>query len=151
MAGYFTNRGKKLLFDWSFRGVTLPTNFYVALVTDGSTPSADIDTLSQLTQIQTGNGYSDGGYQLTPNETDFDANTQNNTDDRAALQIKDIAWTASGGSIPSSGDSARYAVLTDDNVTVGSRQVIAIWDLTVDRAAANGEAINLINLEIRGA
>lgn len=149
MAGYFTNRGKFLLLGYVFRGTTLPTNLYVALVTDGSAPSADIDTLSQLTQIQTGNGYSDGGFQLTPNSTDFDSLTQNNTDDRAALQLKTVSWTASGGSIPSSGDSARYAVLTDDNVTVGSRQVFFIWDLSVDRAAANGEAINLNDLEVR--
>lgn len=148
MAG-FTNKGKYRLLGWAFRGDIIPTNFYVALVTSATAPDADINTLGDLTQIAIGNGYSDGGYQLTPNDTDFDTHTEDDTNDRGLVQIKDVVWTASGGSIPDSGDGARYAVLTDDNATVANREVLAYWDLTSDRTVSDGQTLTLQDCELR--
>lgn len=125
------------------------TNYYVALVTSATAPTADINTLSQLTEIAAGNGYTTGGFQLTPGTTDFDSITENDTDDRGEVQIKDVTWTASGGAIPGSGNGARYAVLTDDNGTVGSREVYAYWDLSSDRTVSSGQTLTLQNLELR--
>ena len=147
MAG-FTNRGKYLMLGYVFRGTTLPTNFYVALVTSAVVPAQDHNTLSQLTEIAAGNGYTTGGYQLTPGTTDFDVQTENDTSDLALVQIKDVIWTASGGSIPSSGGGARYAVLTDNNVTVGSRQIIAYWSLGSNRTVSSGQTLTLQNCEL---
>jgi hypothetical protein len=148
MAG-FTNKGKWHLFNTVFRNVAEKTNYYVALVTSAAAPTADTNTLSQLTEIAAGNGYTTGGFQLTPGSTDWDSITENDTDDRGETQIKDVAWTASGGSIPGSGSGARYAVLTDDNGTVGSREVYAFWDLTSDRTVSDGQPLTLQNLELR--
>lgn len=148
MAG-FTNKGKHHILDQLFRNATEVTNYYVALVTSATAPNADINTLSQLTEIAAGNGYTSGGFQLARNSTDFDSLTENDTNDRGEIQIKDVAWTASGGSIPASGNGARYAVLTDDNATVGSRIVIAFWDLSSDRVVSSGQTLTLQNLELR--
>lgn len=148
MAGW-TNKGVRRLLGWVFRGETLPTNFYVALVTSAAAPSADTNTLSDLTQIAAGNGYTSGGFSLSKNSTDFDTLTENDTNDRAELQIKDVQWTASGGSLPASGNGARYAVLTDDNATVGSREVLAYWDLASDRSVSVGQSLTLQDLELR--
>ena len=60
-----TNRGKYNFLAWLFRGVTPPTNFYVALVTSATAPTADTNTFSELTEIAAGNGYTTGGYSLT--------------------------------------------------------------------------------------
>lgn len=138
------------MFGYVFRGVTLPTNFYVALVTDAVTPDEDTNVLGELTQIAAGNGYTDGGYELDPGETDFDVLTEDDSDDKALMQIKDIVWTASGGSIPDSGDGALYAVITDDNGTVANRQILAVWDLGSDRSATAGQTITLADLEFKG-
>lgn len=148
MAG-FTNKGKARVLNGFFRNTSVPTNLYVALVTGAVAPSADINTFSQLTEIANGNGYTTGGYQLSRNSTDFDSLTENDTDDRGELQIKDVVWTASGGSIPKSGDGARYAVLLDDNATVGSREVLAYWDLAEDRQVSIGQSLTLQNFELR--
>lgn len=148
MAG-LTNKGKFRILNGFFRNTSVPTNFYVALVTSATAPTADINTLSQLTEIAAGNGYTAGGIQLARNSTDFDALTENDTDDRGELQIKDLVWTASGGSLPASGSGARYAVLTDDNATVGSREVLAFWDLTSDRTVSVGQTLTLQNCELR--
>lgn len=148
MAG-FTNRGKKLVLGWAFRNETIPTNFYVALVTSANAPNADVNTFTTLTEIADGNGYTSGGYQLTPNSTDFDTWSQDDSNDYGVLEIKDIVWTASGGSIPDSGDGARYAVLLDDNATVANRQVIAYWDLTSDRSVSDGQTLTLVNSTLR--
>ena len=145
----FTNKGKYRLLDWVFRGTTMPTNFYVALVTSATAPTADTNTLSELTEIAAGNGYTTGGYSLTPGATDFDSITEDDTNDRGEVQIKDVVWTASGGSLPGSGSGARYAVLLDDNATVGSREVLAWWDMTSDRSVSDGQSLTLQDLEMR--
>lgn len=145
-----TNRGKYTLMNYYFRRQgTLPTNFYVALVTSAAAPGPDTNVLGDLTQIAAGNGYVSGGYQLTPNTTDFDSMVEDDGNDRAAMQIKDLVWTASGGSIPASGSGARYAVLTDDNVTVGSRVVFFYFDLVSDRQVSAGQPLTLQNCEMR--
>lgn len=148
MAGW-TNRGKMLILDNYFRAATPPTNFYVALVTSAAAPTADTNTLSQLTEIAAGNGYTSGGISLNRNGTDFDTLTENDTNDRGELLIKDLVWTASGGPLPASGNGARYAVLTTDEGTVGNRQVIAFWDLVSDRSVSVGQTLTLQNCELR--
>jgi hypothetical protein len=144
-----TNRGKKLILEWAFKRVSSPANLYVALCTSTSTPSPDTNTLGELTEMTTGNGYNGGGYQLMPNNTDFDTSGEDDANDYGFIQIKDVSWTASGGSLPASGNGARWAVLTDDNATLGNRQVVAFWDLTSDRQVSVGQTITLQDLEQR--
>ena len=145
----YTNKGKFSLFDGYFRATGIPTNFFVALVTSATAPTVDINTLGQLTEIAAGNGYTTGGISLSRNATDFDSLVENYTNDRAEIQIKDLVWTASGGPIPSSGSGARYSVFTDDNGTIGSREVYAWWDLASDRSVSDTQTLTLQNSEIR--
>lgn len=148
MASGWTNKGKAHVLGVTFRGVTPPTNYYVALVTSATAPTADTNTLSQLTEIANGNGYTTGGYQLSRNSTDFDTLTEDDTGDEGLVQIKDVVWTASGGTLPGSGNGARYAVLLDDNGTVGSREVYAWWDLSSDQSVSSGQTLTLQDLEL---
>jgi len=137
------------MLSWVFPRVAFPTNYYVALVTDAVAPTVDINTLGELTQIATGNGYVDGGYELTPNDTDFDTTTEDDTLNKALCQIKDLVWTAVAGPIPSAGDGARYAILTDDNGTIANRQVIATWDLGTARSCTATHTITLQDCELQ--
>jgi hypothetical protein len=145
----FTNKSKFRLLGWVFRTDTEPTNFFVALVTSAVAPTADTNTLGELTEIAAGNGYTSGGYSLTPGATDFDVHTEDDANDRGLIQVKDVVWSASGGSIPDSGDGARYAVLTDDNGTVADREILAYWDLGSDRQVSDGQDLTLENCELR--
>lgn len=149
MASGWTNKGKATILAHCFRGVALPTNWYVALVTNAVAPTADTNTLSELTQIANGNGYTTNGISLTKNTTDFDVLTEDDTGDLALLQIKDLVWTASGGTIPASGTGAYHAVLTDDNATAGSRLVYFFWDLTGPISVSSGQPLTLQNCEVR--
>jgi hypothetical protein len=119
------------------------------LVTSATAPVADTNTASELTEITAGNGYTAGGFQLSRNSTDFDVWTEDDTNDRGLVQLKDITWTASGGSIPGSGSGARYAVITDDNVTDASREIYIYFDLTSDRTVSDGQTLTLQDCEIR--
>lgn len=148
MAGW-TNKGKMSILDAYFRATGAPTNFYVALVTSATAPTSDTNLMSDLTEIAAGNGYTTGGYQLTKNSTDFDVINEDDTNDRGDIQIKDIVWTASGGSIPDSGSGARYAVLTDDNGTIANREIYCYWDLSSDRSVSDGQTLTLQNCEMR--
>ena len=143
MASGMTNKGKKNLLGYVFHGDTLPTKFYLALVTSAVTPNADTNTLDELTQIAVGNGYTTGGYELSPGGTDFPTLTEDDTNDKGILGIKEIIWTASGGNIPSSGNGARWAILTDDNATEGSRNVLGWYDLSADRTISNTQQLKI--------
>lgn len=144
-----TNRGKYLILGAFFRNETAPSNFYVALVTSATAPDADTDTLGDLTEIASGNGYTAGGVAVARSSVGFDVWSESDADDRGAVQLADVTFTASGGPLPASGDGARYAVLLDDNATAASRQVIAVWDLDSDRAVSDGQSLTLQDLEIR--
>jgi hypothetical protein len=143
MAG-FTNKGKYTMLGW-MKGTALPTNFYVALVTSATAPVADTNTKSELTELTEQFGYTTGGKSLTKNGTDFPVHTEDDGADTAYIRIKDQAWTASGGSI----GAARYAILTDDNATQGSRLVLAFWSLTSDRTVSDGQVLTLQALELQ--
>lgn len=148
MAG-LTNRGKKLMQDEFFRNPAEFTNFYLALFTSAVAPTADTNVFSDLTEIAAGNGYTTGGFVLNRNNTDFDLSTEDDTSDLHKIQIKDVAWNASGGSIPASGSGARYAALTTDEGTIANRQIIAYFDLVADRTISNGQSLTLQDCEMR--
>ena len=148
MAGW-TNRGKFMALKRLHDGTALPTNYAVALVTSATAPTADTNLMSDLTQIATGNGYTDGGISLNKNTTDFDVATEDDGADCALIQIRDLVWTAATGNLPASGNGARYAVLTDDNATVANREVYYYWDLVSDRTVSVGQTLTLQDLEIR--
>jgi hypothetical protein len=150
MAGT-TNRGKFKFLDWLFRGTALPTNFYIALVTSATAPIVTTNTKSQLTEIaaNTSGGYQTGGISLSKNSTDFDTLTQDDVGNKGLVQLKDIVWTAPAGeSLPKTGNGARYAVLTDDNATQGSRLILVFWDLSADRTVSTGQTLTVQNCEL---
>lgn len=149
MANGVTNKGKAYFLNAGTAKSSLPSNLFVALITDAVVPDADTNVFSELTEIPVGNGYTSGGQSLSFNATDFDVLSENDTDDRAEVQVKDLVWTASGGTLPSSGAGARYAVLLDDNATVSSRSVYAWWDLTNNRIVSSGQTLTLQDLELR--
>jgi hypothetical protein len=145
----WTNRGKFRTLNILLRDGTEPTVFYLFLATAAVTPTVDINTKSELTEIATGNGYTAGGTSLSRNATDFDVMTEDDTNDRAFAQIRDVVYTASGGNLPASGAGASYAVFTDDNVTVGSRDVITVFDLVSPRTVSDTQTLTLQNCEFR--
>lgn len=138
-----------MLLGVGFRAVAVETNYYIALLTSATAPTVDTNLMSDHTQIAVGNGYADGGFSLTPGVVDFDSLVEDDTNDMAELQVKDVVWTAAGGPIPASGGGARYAVITDDNVTVSAREIYAFWDLTTDRTVSDTQTLTLQDLELR--
>ena len=148
MASFVTNKGKAHLLS-SLRGVTQPTNYYVALLTNDVPPTVDSNLISDVDEIAATNGYTTGGTSLTKNATDFDVFTEDDTNNYALLQIKDIAFTATGGPLPATGSGARYAALTDDDGTVADREVYAIFDLGEDKALTDTQVLTIPDMEIR--
>lgn len=146
MAGLVTNRGKYNTALAMFRG---GDTFYVPLFTSGTAPTVDHNVVGDLTQIAAGNGYSDGGPSVTGNATDFDVATEDDTNDRAYVQLKDIVYTASGGPIPASGSGASYAGLSGAGATVATRDLDLVWDLGGAQSVSDGQTLTLQDCEIR--
>jgi hypothetical protein len=148
MAGW-TNKGKfRVVQGWT-RNTGSPTGFYAALITSAAVPGVDTNTFSELTEIAAGNGYTAGGLAVARNATDWDVLTEDDTNDVAFAQLKDMVWTGSGGNLPASGNGARRMILTDDNGTQASREVFHFLDLAADRTVSSGQALTIQNAEIR--
>lgn len=141
-----TNRGKHSMQDVYFRNGTEPTTFFVALFSNAVPPTVDINTKSELTEVANGLGYVTGGISVARNSTDFDVHTEDDTNDRDLIQIKDLVWTCTGA--PGIGP-ARWAALTDDNATQGSRLILDYWDLVSDRTISDTQTLTLQDLELR--
>lgn len=146
-----TNRGRYLLLGYAFRNTARPSVWYAGLGTNTTAPTVDTNTVADISQIATGNGYTSGGISLSLNSTDFDVYTEDDTNDRALIQIRDLVWTASGGPIPSSGVGARWLYLSDDNGTESARQIVAAWDFGSAYSVSTGQTITVQNAEIRVA
>lgn len=133
-----------------FRATAIPGGaFAVFLATNTTPPTPDSNLKPDISEIATGNGYTAGGINVARNSTDWDVQTEDDVNDRALIQLKDIVWTAAGGPIPASGAGARWEILTDQNVTVASREVIGYWDLVSDRTISDGQTLTLQNSELR--
>ena len=121
---------------------------YVAETFSGSetiheAPGPDTNILTDLTEITAGNGYTAGGETVARNlTTGFDSLTEDDANDQGTIQLQDVTWTASGGTIPLSGDGARYPVLIDD-----SNNVICSWDLNTDVTVSSGQNLVIRNAE----
>lgn len=148
MASGWTNKGRyKALGIW-LRNETAPTTFYAAL-TITTAPDADSNTLGGLTEVAAGNGYTAGGEAVARSAVGFDVWTEDDTNDRGFIQLANVVWTASGGSIPSSGNGPLHMVLLDDDGTVGSREVYAFWDLVGPLTITVGQVLTVQDAELR--
>jgi hypothetical protein len=124
--GAMTPTGKELMFRWVFRGETMPTHFYVMLITSIPNYTTPPVHVSDVTEIATGNGYTSGGIELDRDDVDFDTvDVEDGVD--ILVYIRTLDLVASGGSIPSSG-YIFGAILTTDEATISERHVIAQMD-----------------------
>lgn len=122
-------------------------------------PGVDSDTLSELSEIAAGNGYTSGGIALTRDATGFPTLTEDDTNDRADVVAANGVYTASGGPIPASGAGIAYEVITDDNATVGNREVLQVSDLNAisgqpagtEHSVSAGQSFTVQSVTIRGA
>ena len=139
MASGWTNRGKFNILK-TLRGTALPTNFKIGLST--TTVDEDDDTMADLTEPA---GYT--RYTINKDSTDWDVITETDgSTDRALIQLKNIAWTASGANLPTA--AATFAVLIDD--TAGATaEIWAYFDLGSARQVRDGQTLTLIDLELR--
>lgn len=143
MAG-ITNRGKWLILNYYFRRQgSLPGSFYIALCRETVAPNEDTNTMSELVEITAGNGYTSGGQQIQANTTGFDGGGEDDTYNKAYVKRTDTQFLATIGYLPSDQVGARYAVLTDDNATLGDRQIIAWWDLGANRVVSPSQSLLL--------
>ena len=152
MASGVTNRGKlrllELALDNTWNDSTVDSSpFYIALVTD--TPTVATNVFSDLTEVNTGNGYLTGGREAGGRGAGWDVETEDDSSNFGELQLVDILFTASGGDLPNGGIGARHAVLLDDNVTIANREVLAWFDLSSARRVGNGAVLTLQDMAIR--
>jgi len=125
MAIGWTNKGKVRMVELLLQGIIPPTGFAIALVTDNIIPGPDTNILGDLDEVISGNGYTIGGEVITRDVTGFPISTEDDTLDKGSVTMKDVTFTASGGTLPASGDGIKFAILTDTNATITNREVYA--------------------------
>ena len=152
MASNWYNQGKAVTLAQAFRNDAIVTaTFYFALLTSSYTFNVDNDTWTTIlaNEIATGNNYNANGQTVAFGSGGWAAAVADDTNDRGYIVAQDIAWAASGGSIPDSGDGARWGVLMDDNATPANRILLADADLVSDRTVSDGQTLTLQNYELR--
>lgn len=135
MASGFTNRGKYRTLQMVFNNGTEPATVYCYLITISGTPTADTNTWSDLS---TNNAANYTPIQLTLNSTDFPNIAEVDASDWATVGIKDIVFTASGGSC-----SAAWCIITDDNGTEANRDVLMYLDLGGTQTFSSGQTLTV--------
>jgi hypothetical protein len=128
----WTNRGVKRILDIAFRAQNIPTHWYAVLCTDAAAPARTTNTMAQLTR----------------NTTDWVDLNEDDSTHFASTVAKDVVWTASGGTLPSSG-TARYLVITDDHATLNSREIIAYFDLGGNTSVSSGQPLTAVDLTLK--
>lgn len=102
------------------------------VVLTNTAPNATDATLSQITQISNGNGYTTGGSTAASNDYTQASGT-------AKLTATDVVFTASGGSV----GPFRYAVLYNDTPTSPADPLIGYWDYGSAVTLASGETFTV--------
>lgn len=144
-----TNRGKLLLLQLALKNTGISAQFYFALMPSGATsPTVDTNTLSELTELPAGNGYTAGGLAVARTSGGFPTFTENDTTDIAEVTIADQVWTASGGTLPSSGLGPGTWLLLTDEATPGNRQVIAYDTITPVATVSSGQTYTVSGAKI---
>ena len=150
MAGLVYNRGKQRIAEYFSERTATARDFKCALVIDNYTPSADDnlwgDAGVSSNEIAAGNGYTAGGAAVTSDSTGFPSNTEDDTNDRNDLTMKDVVWTPSGGPIPASGEGARWIVLYEDGAT---KHLICVWDAE-DVLGVGGRINSTVGITLSG-
>jgi hypothetical protein len=145
MASFATNRGAYRFIEYSLKGTwaggSKPSVFKIVLITGTPAPTRATNTFSGLTEIAAGNGYTSGGEDMAA----FASWTysEDDTSNWARGQSTSVVWTASGGTLPASGDPIRYAVITDDNATLANREVLGVIDLSEEITLLSGQGLSV--------
>lgn len=103
--------------------------FKVALASDAPTVSSDA-TISDITQVANGNGYTTGG-----SDTQNDSTRTGGTVTETAV---DVTWTASGSMGP-----FRYVIRYDDTPISPADPLMNYWDYGSDLTLASGETFTV--------
>ncbi len=148
MAIGFTNRGRLRFLQAALQDITL-TGFSIALVTVTVTPDADTKVLSELEEIIGGNGYSSGGEPIARSIVGFPISVEDDALDKGSVTMRDVFFTASGGTLPSSGLGVKFAVLTDNNPTVSNREVFGFAEFTgIAKILNDTEILSILALKL---
>lgn len=127
------DEGEQSMLDTYFRGLNTPTQFFLRLTKD--TP-VETDTLSNITGLVSGNGYS--AQLLQRSVTGFPGLSLNAGDYQ--VTTKTVTFTASGGSIPITGQ-AQYVFISTTSNNTGKH--IAFVALSQGRKLAAGESLQI--------
>lgn len=95
-------------------------------------PSAANSTMSDITQISAGNGYTSGGTAATISSSAQSSGIYK-------LVLADVVFTASGGSI----GPFRYVILYNDTPTSPADPLIGYWDYGSSVSLASGETFTV--------
>ena len=145
--------GAYLVHSTSTSNKVIITATYMAETFIGATihrqPGPKTQTLSDLNEIALGNGYPEGGLEITLDDTGIPVFAEVTTAPmRFYFRIQNTDFVASGGNLPASGLGARYVVLLDDNATPADRVVIGYYDLIAARAVSDTQKISVNGAEL---
>ena len=143
MATSMTDRGRKLLLEYSFNGGTVPSTYNGKLVTDASVTKA-INTFSELSEVPNGSGYTTGGISFSSSNVTV-TEVDSSIGAKAEIESAHFTWSISG-TFPASGTGATFLVITDGT---GDDNVLGFVDLGGAKTATSGATFKVNDVEFQ--
>ena len=140
MSSFFTNRAKLRAFSILFNSGTQPTSYYACLIASGA-PTVDTSGWNELLANES-DYYS--RIRLDLNSDDFTSLTQDDANDYATMEIRDLVFTAAGGDL-----SATWCVIVDDNSDENNKDVFICLDLSGTKTVSDTQTLTLSNTTLR--
>mgnify|MGYP006908211794 CR=1 FL=1 len=152
MVSFSTNRHNRRRMEALLHGGGL---FRAILLTDDGSPSpsVDVNTMAEVTEVDPGNGYVSGGNAVVGNSTNFPV-TQDQALNRAYYVIADQEFTpAAAGTLPATGSGASYMALCGPEQgspsDIASLDVLDVFGLGGARYATYPNSISVRDAESR--
>jgi len=144
-----TNRWKFRQAQSLYGGTALPTQFHIALGTNVTPPTVDSNTMSDVSEIAAGNGYTSGGQVLTRDSTGFPTISEDDVNNWARAVIRVFSFTASGGTLPASGGAINWVLITGPGAVVADREIYHFFQTAAPVSLASGQTWEVTGAEIR--
>lgn len=121
----WTNEGLRLAATHIFNSNTF-TGFKMMLFEASPAITKDTTTVGTVSEIDNGNGYTTGGFDVPKNSTGFPSITKDNDLDKVLIQSLEASWVPTGR-LPVTG-GIRYTALTTNEATIADRTILYYVD-----------------------
>ena len=142
----WTNIGKQRMFEQFFEASSAPSDFYLAASPSSAEFNASTVYVSSVGEVTASGGYVAGGLLVERGGGVSGFLTTTGVDFAIAELSGSYVLSGSGGTI----NDVKVFMLTDDNATVGGREIYAYWSTGSDVDIGGDSTLTITSASLQG-